>query len=99
MGDDEFKDFDPRLHWAEDNNELHHKIIIGKLDQKEIERLAKYLQNEHTVADIILALKLKRGEVIRLFGFIRTIKNLSLERRECKSLVTYQIKDFRKKEN
>lgn len=96
MEDEDFRNFNPRKFWADHNNELVCGEFLSAKDLKRIDRVIAYLKVERSIAEMIRDLGHGRGEIIRIFGLIRNVRGVSLERKEPKpNLLTYRVVDFR----
>lgn len=94
--DDDYKNWNPRKFWAEENNEQLVGPGFGKSDLKVIEKLIRYMAQERTIAEILQTQHIKRGEILRYFSILRDFRGISIERRNSKGCFSYRIIDFRK---
>lgn len=96
--DDDFKNFDPRNFWAEENNELA-QSFPSKRDLIVCEKMIIFCEKPRLGTELKKEFKLNQGAVIRFLNYIRMIRNVMLERRErggC-TVYSYQVIDNRKK--
>ncbi len=95
--DDEFRYFDPRRHWAEENSEFI-ADIIPKKELKLLEDLIVYLRVPRTYLETKKDKGISQGNMTRLLNMLRSIRGVQVERREIKMGVnSYQVIDGRRK--
>lgn len=93
--DEDYSNFDPRAHWKEVNNESISGVHILKHDREALDRIIEYLQEEHTLNEMISVLQMKRTELIRYLGMLRFLKGIILHRKQLKGCVGYRVEDGR----
>ena len=94
--DDEFRNFDPRKHWAVENNEIIPRYGIGIKEAKAIDQMIRFLKEDRSMRDLRAHLCIQQSTILRYFAYLKSLKGVSLIRTEAKDIFYYRIQDSRK---